>query len=367
MSEARSFDNNRAVPGSGNNALSASGYSDTVGSVDVNVLIFESESWGSNWRVWVAILILAILAHLLFMAARVSWAPTPAPVPVDLKTIDPAKLDQIRKKWRDNGAKQLLLDRDKNVPSAANAPDNAKYMSDRNIVVPKEQRARQTDVLPKAGNPGGATAENAEPKKRTAPKAVPAHPKAPAHAETRAQPDLKMFGIPLNLSAKSKPQEEEASPPVNSPNQADRSRSGDGGANQYIDDSRLPQGSENLLNAQESVYYSFYARLYESIAPIWSSKVQEAAYAARAQPGDYTTVVDVVLDKEGDLLEVRQLHGSGIHEFDAVVEPSWRRIGRFPNPPSGLLDSGGQLHMAWSFTMRVGEGGVSFLPPSRSN
>jgi hypothetical protein len=366
MSEARSYDNNRSAPGSGKAALAASGYDDASGYVDVNALLFEDESWGSDWRVWIVILVLAILAHLLFMAARVSWAPAPAPVPVDIKTIDPAKLDEIRKKWHDNGAKQLLLDRDKNAPSAANAPDNAKFMSDRNIVVDKEQRARQTDVLPKAGNPGGATAEKTTPKKRVAPRVVPAQPKTPSHAETRAQPDLKMFGIPLNLSAKSKP-EEEASPLENSPNQSNPNSSGNGGANQYIDDPTMPQGSENMLNAQESVYYSFYARLYESIAPVWSSKVQEAAYAARAQPGDYTTVVDVILNRDGDLVEVRQLRGSGIHEFDAVVEPSWRRIGRFPNPPSGLLDAEGQLHMAWSFTMRVGEGGVSFLPPSRSD
>ncbi|MDR3608704.1 MAG: TonB C-terminal domain-containing protein [Oligoflexia bacterium] len=330
--------------------------------------IFEDAeaSWHRDWRIWAVIVILALLVHVLFMATHISWSPSIKPVPVELKTIDPAKLDEIRKKWKNNQPKQLLIDRDKNAPSAPEASDKARYMSDRNIVVQKEQRARQTDVMPKAGAPGGTHSEAAQQKKRTATHAVPRQPKTPPARSANPVHDLSSLGIPLRLSAKSHPEEQEASPPMNSPNQNTNS-SGSGGANQWVNDQTLPEGSENMLNAQESVYYSFYARLYDAIAPIWSSKVQQAAYAAHPQPGDYTTVVDVVLNQAGDLLEVRQLQSSGIHELDSVVEPSWRIIGRFPNPPSGLLSPDGTLHMAWSFTMRVGQGGVSFLPPSRAN
>jgi outer membrane biosynthesis protein TonB len=325
----------------------------------------DPEPWQRRWRIWATIILLALLAHVLFMATDIDWTTASKPAPVELKTIDPAKLNEIRNKWRNNQQKQLLIDTEKNTPSAKEASDKAKFMSDRNIVVEKEQRAKQTDVMPKAGAPGAATTESSEQKKKTSPRTVTKS--APPKKATQSDiPLLKDLGIPLNLSAKTHPEEEEA-PPQNSPNQANPSRSGGGGANQWVDDQTMPEGSENLLNAQESVYYSFYSRLYEAIAPVWSSKVQEAAYAARVQAGDYTTVVDVVLNKEGDLVEVRQLKSSGVREFDSVVEPSWRKIGRFPNPPSGLLGSDGNLHMAWSFTMRVGEGGVSFLPPSRAN
>ena len=45
-------------------------------------------------------------------------------------------------------------------------------------------------------------------------------------------------------------------------------RGGQDGGDQAIMDRTLPEGSENLLKAQESVFYSFYSRLYEAIAPI---------------------------------------------------------------------------------------------------
>jgi hypothetical protein len=333
----------------------------------LSLTLFEDESWHRNWRVWGIILLLALLAHVLFMATHIDWTDPIKPAPVELKTIDPAKLDQIRKYWRDNAQKQLLIDRDKNAPSAQEAPKTSKFMSDRNIVVDKEQRARQTDVMPKAGNPGAATQAASQAQKKTAPHT--AQPKT--KTQTRATPShlipsLSSLGIPLNLSARTRPEEQEETPPADSPNHADQ-RAGSGGANQWVDDPTVPEGSENMLNAQESVYYSFYSRLYEAIAPVWSSKVQQAAYSMRVQPGDYTTVVDVVLNAQGDLVEVRPLHSSGIREFDGVVEPSWRQIGRFPNPPHGLLGPDGNLHMAWSFTMRVGSGGMSFLPPVRDN
>jgi hypothetical protein len=307
------------------------------------------------------------------MATHIGWTPSVKPAPVELKTIDPAKMDQIRKRWR-NEQKQLLIDTEKNAASAKEASDKAKYMSDRNIVVDKEQRAKQTDVMPKAGNPGGATSQATQEKKSIA-QPKPPHPQSEAQSEAKTKappkhqvvPSLSNLGIPLNLSAKTHPDEQEdTSPPVNSPNQ-NQNRAGSGGANQWVDDPNVPEGSENLLNAQESVYYSFYSRLYEAIAPVWSAKVQQIAYQVRVQPGDYTTVVDVVLNSEGDLVEVRTMRGSGVREFDGVVDPSWRQIGRFPNPPSGLLGADGKLHMAWSFTMRVGSQGIGFLPPARAN
>jgi protein TonB len=140
------------------------------------------------------------------------------------------------------------------------------------------------------------------------------------------------------------------------------------GGEQYVADKNLPEGSENLLNAEESVYYSFYARLYDAIGPIWASRLREISQTARVQPGDYTTSVDVVLDPEGNLVEVRLLQSSQVREFDEAVHSSWSKIGKFPNPPKGLIKEDGKVHTGWNFTVQVGGGGAGLMlmPPERA-
>jgi hypothetical protein len=131
-------------------------------------------------------------------------------------------------------------------------------------------------------------------------------------------------------------------------------------------DRNLPEGSENLLNAQESIYYSFYARLYEALAPVWESKIREVSHGVRVQPGDYTTNVDAVLDQQGNLIIVHQLASSSIDAFDRVAQEAWRSVGRFPNPPTGLLNPQGQVHLGFSFTVRISQGlNLESVPPER--
>ena len=261
------------------------------------------------------------------------------PPPVEIQQIDPRKLEAIRKQWRkQSDPQQLLLDKNKSLPSEKMAPPNARYFSDRNIRVEKEQRAKQTNVVPKPRTRIGIETAKAPP--------------APRHYQMRK------LGIPLHLAPKT---------PTPPEIETQGSREESPAADQAIQDKNLPEGGENLLNAQESVYYSFYARLYETIGPIWQGKVRQVPYRRRVQPGDYTTSVDVVLDEQGNLIEVRHVSSSGITEFDSAVDLSWQKVGHFPNPPHGLLDSQGRIHTGWTFTVQVGKGyGIDYLPPERN-
>jgi outer membrane biosynthesis protein TonB len=285
-----------------------------------------------NWRPWVLALLLALVWHAAWLLPKIHWSPPLAPPRVDIKTIDPAKLAAIRRKW--DQQKQLLLSRDKSPPTETEAPPDAKFMSDRNRRVEKEQRARETVTVPK---PGGPRVQNL--------------PKVPRFPE---MPKLGNLGIPLPVPK----------PTSDSAGRADPNR--EEGGQQYVKDPTVPEGSENILNSQESIYYSFYARLYDSIAPIWQSRIREIP-PRRILGGDYTTVVDVIFDREGNLVGVERTQTSGVDEFDRAVNDAWRRVGRFPNPPSGLLDSQGQVHTGWSFTVRI-QDGIPFdvLPPERS-
>jgi TonB family protein len=293
---------------------------------------------------WILAALFALLFHALLLIPKIPgffFDAKPLPPPrVDIKQVDPRKLEAIRKQWKAR-EKQLLID--KSAPAASEPPADARYMSDRNIRVDKEQRAKQTAVIPKAGRPG-------EPQ--------PAHPPPPPPKAQRRLPELGNLGVKLPAAPRRSPPPRQA---------AAASNSGDEAGSQAIRDPSLPEGSENLLNAQESVYYSFYSRLYEAIGPVWQSKVRTAARMRRLQPGEYTTHVDVVLDANGNLVGVQQLSSSGIPEFDQAADSAWRRIGRFPNPPTDLLDEKGQIHTGWTFTVQLNQGmNLDYLPPERT-
>ena len=298
---------------------------------------------------WATFFALTLLVHALFFTGlrRLYWLPaSPAPR-MQIETIDPTKLEAIRKKWSQEQQKQLLLNKNPNSPKDVEAPKDARYFSDRNIRVEKEQKARQTNILPK---PGGPVAREAPPVQAPAPEI-----RSPKREAKRELPKLGRIGIPFRLT----PSNSRAQPAPARP-QATAEQGGD----QAVRD-KLPEGSENLLNAQESVYYSFYSRIYETIGPIWQSRTRETTYRARLRPGEYSTVVDVILNRAGDLIEIRHLQDTGIAQLDQDVDLSWRRIDRFPNPPQALLNEDGLLHMVWTFTVSVGAGGLEFLPPER--
>lgn len=292
----------------------------------------------SNRKIWILFLILALLAHFLAFMIQFDWAPSYSVAPkVEIQEIDPKKLEAIRRQWRQN---KLLLDKNPSRPSEKTEPPDARYMSDKNIRVEKEQRARETEVIPK--------------------------PKARPRPETRQKhPSLNKLALPFQLDSNPN----SFTPARHSdPFQENSSSSLDlKGGDQALDEPNLPEGGENLLNTRESIYYSFYARLYEAIGPLWQSRTNEVLQRNSIRPGEYSTVVDIVLDEDGTLKEIRKMQGSGIEAFDTAVDETWRKVQRFPNPPQGLLNQERQVHVAWKFTVRVEQGyGLNFLPPQRS-
>lgn len=302
-----------------------------------------------SWKSWLPFLLLALLWHAIILWLRPAWTPPLSPPRVEVKQVDPRKLEAIRQKWRQmekNEPKQLLLNKDRSKPKEdVPPPDDARYMSDRNIRVKKEQRARDSQVIPRPGQQARPQQKQQQPRSRTMP------------------PALNQLGVPMGLS-QNKPQPTRKAQPAPDPDPPQNSTPG---GDQSILDKNLPEGSENLLNAQESVYYSFYARIYESVGPIWESQIRQVPARRRVQQGEYSTTVDIVLDREGNLLEIRWIRTSGIPEFDAAVSNSWRRVGRFPNPPHGLLDARDQVHTGWTFTVQVGQGfNLQYLPPERN-
>ncbi len=266
------------------------------------------------------------------------WPAAEKPTKVEVKTIDTAELEAIRQKWQ---KQSLLLNKDKSLPREKVAPKDARYFSDRNTKVEREQRANKTAILPNMGAKQTAPAQER---------------RSEAHKTPRNHLSLSRLGIPFRF--------DEAVPrPLE---QRMRQRPNQETGDQAILDQSLPYGSENLLNTAESVYYSFYSRMYETIGPIWQSRIRSALGPKRVLPGDYSTIVDVVLDENGNLIEIIQKTSSSVREFDAAVEQAWREAKRFPNPPKGLVNPKNEVHTGWTFTVHMGDGFFQYAPPTRN-
>lgn len=266
---------------------------------------------------WVLAGVIALALHgaILFLPWQ-KWLPTGALTPPRRMEVVPLTSDQIAA-LRARRERTLLLQKDL-ADARDERPRDARYFSDRDRTVEKEQRAERTDAIPRQG--------------------VPAAPSA--------APDLGRLGVAL-------PQPTGKRKPV-------------AGADQAILDTQLPAGAENVLNTERSVYYSFYSRLYEAIAPVWQSRIRDVTPTRKLPAGEYPTDVIITMDRLGNLRAISYLRRSGVFEFDDAVEYSWRKIRQFPNPPAGLLREDGTVQTTWTFNVSVGPGTViQYSPPVR--
>ena len=271
---------------------------------------------------------LALAVHFVFFLAQVNWFHLqPPPSRVDLVTIDPKKLNKIKQDWEKKG---LLLDHD-SAPSQEQASDRARYLSNKNRVVEKETQARMTDIFPSGS-------------KVTQKIAKKGHPTA-----TTTYPKIGDLGLPLKLESTPIPTAVGEQSDQNSPRRY-----------QALLDESIPYGSETLLNTQESVYYSFFYRIYEMLGPIWKRNISDLARKMEMKPGSYTTLIDIILDAEGNVVNAVIIQSSGKFEVDRAAEKACRTIKQYPNPPKGLMNAEKIVHIGWQFGLEIREGGFNF-------
>jgi len=256
---------------------------------------------------------------------------------IQIQPLSTEQLQSIKNRWK---TKKLLLAKPDDSASLSEPPKDARFISDKNKSVEKEQIAKQTQVIPKPGSESMApTIKKQETQKSTA----------------QPLPQLSQLGVPLFKNEPKQKVEQESIQPEEE------------GGDQALLEKDLPQGSENLLSSEQSVFYSFYSRLYQAVGPVWQSRIRQVPYSRRIPSGEYVTQVEVLLDRGGRLVDIRYIKSSGITDFDQAVDSAWKRIGKFPNPPSGLIESDGLVHTGWTFTVNVGSNfNVDYLPPERN-
>jgi len=256
----------------------------------------------------------ALLLHVMLLgtarvATRLFVRPAaPAPLLIELAP------ESARK---DSARKRLLLS-DRTPPERQDAPpSDARYFSDRNHRVERETRARSGGIAD--------LSRLQSPRLRSSLKADGTGPAREAPAREK----------------------------------------GATGLAQLLDDEQAAVGAENLLNTVQNTHYSFYSRMYASLAPVWQSLVRRSRLARPLSPGDYTVVADLVLDADGNLIGIEFRERSPIESFNEAVIASARKVGKFPNPPRELVDDGTRVRTMWSFTVNVDDHSLLRLAPPR--
>lgn len=116
-------------------------------------------------------------------------------------------------------------------------------------------------------------------------------------------------------------------------------------------------GSLTVLNTDEFTYYTFYARMREQLYPRWvnllrnyTNSLSNADLAKLASIDRYTQV-EIVLDNDGTYLKGFIHHSSGDNGLDMAGIDAFQSAGAFPNPPKGLVEEDGYVHIHFGFVV----------------
>ena len=70
---------------------------------------------------------------------------------------------------------------------------------------------------------------------------------------------------------------------------------------------------------------------------------------------DRYTVLNVVLDSDGELSDVTVARSSGVGFLDDEAVHAFQLASPFPNPPHGLLETDGSIRFQFGFFFEIGD------------
>lgn len=129
-----------------------------------------------------------------------------------------------------------------------------------------------------------------------------------------------------------------------------------GGNVDHMDD--VENGEETALSAKRFVYASFFNRMKRQVAQNWDpatvwrrSDPEGKIYGLKTR----ITEVRVTLSANGALTKIAVTAPSGVSDLDDEAVRSFHAAAPFPNPPSGLAGSDGNITFAFSFYFEIGQ------------
>lgn len=205
--------------------------------------------------------------------------------------------------------------------AAKDAPEDARFASDRNLRTDKEtspDRARSN--VPRAG--GGAEGKAAE------------------TSSGRTVYSLSQSDILKDKSFK-----------------RETLKAGPKGEASTGFQERLSRGVELKLNARAFDYGSYINRVRTKLSQRWSPQktIQTSMYSQRQVRVD----IAVVLNSDGEIVELFTQNSSRYPGFDEEAIRALRDGAPYPNPPKSLIQDDGLIYLPWAFVLTMEQWGVA--------
>ena len=118
-------------------------------------------------------------------------------------------------------------------------------------------------------------------------------------------------------------------------------------------------GDFTALNTDRFIYYTYYARIEEQIRHRWVRYVKAAIFGGGDIPDgarEFTTNLEIVLDRDGTFVRAILHDGSGSKDIDAAPMLAFREAHKIPHPPREMVKADGTIRLYYAFH-------VDQLPP----
>lgn len=125
--------------------------------------------------------------------------------------------------------------------------------------------------------------------------------------------------------------------------------------NDFIED--IPLGDMTALNTVETKYYGFYHRIRQRLEQYWGNSLDQKITAMFkkgrkiASETNHITSLQIILDPQGNIIDILIKSTSGIRELDDAAIESFSKAGPFPNPPTGMIKNG-MATLEWGFVVK---------------
>lgn len=275
-------------------------------------------------------LLASVLLHLLLLALLVRM-----PAPPSLSQSEPTEITVLEPAGAKSRRKPVVTETEKKQIDLKNIKDTAEYVSQFTKRVKKEVVARQSG-----------------PTRNSQPTVIPLQPKetfAPGRVggldtQTRAKADR---GVGLPAPGGNQSMHEVAIGPSS--------------IAEFVPGVEV--GEFTALNTDQFTYYSFFARINEQVRNRWVAGIRnyvgslsqkDQAQLARM---DRETVIEIMLTSEGEFSSSVLQHSSGDRTLDQTTIGAFRDAAPFLNPPKGMVEADGFVHLRYGFLVR-------FRPPA---
>jgi len=122
----------------------------------------------------------------------------------------------------------------------------------------------------------------------------------------------------------------------------------------------VQEGAFTSLNTDQFTYYAFYARMNEQVRYRWVSLIRNYtsmlsnADLQRLSTRERQTYIEIILGPDGQYQGSLVHTSSGEKKLDVMPADAFAAAAPFPNPPRGMVEADGKIHLKYAFVVQFG-------------